>query len=48
MLFPWADSLFGNKAIYFFIVAFIIVGASIAILTKMKNDQDKAKAASGL
>ena len=47
MLFPWADYLFGNKAVYFFIVSFLLVGGSIAILTKLKNDEDKAKAARG-
>lgn len=42
-MFPWADYFFGDKAIYFFIVAFIIVGSVIAILSKMKSDEDKAR-----
>ena len=47
MLFPWADYLFGNKAPYFFIISFSVVIIAIVVLTKLKKDQDKAKAARG-
>jgi hypothetical protein len=45
MIFLWANYFFGDKEIYFYIISFLILASVIAVLYKMKSDEDKARLA---